>query len=160
MTQYNSSNVKLSNSQFNKLKLAIKNEAEVVSRLTSNMIANSDDETNFAQKLLLLNRQVIDLGKAFANNLPVNFKLSKPQLSKTVHLGARLGRLLDSLLQTGLPIMKNVLQTLAISVLIPLGLAAALSVADAGILKKILGLGTTTLIISNDKMEDNMKIVS
>ena len=56
MTQYNSLNVQLSNLPLNKLKSAIKNEAEVVSRLTSNMIGNSDDETNFAHKLLLPNR--------------------------------------------------------------------------------------------------------
>ena len=56
MTQYNSLNVKLSNSQLNKFKSAIKNETEVVLRLSSNMI--DDDETNFPHKLLLTNRQV------------------------------------------------------------------------------------------------------
>ena len=55
MTQYNSLNVKLSNSQLNKFKSAIKNEANVVLRLSSNMIDNSDDETNFPHKLLLTN---------------------------------------------------------------------------------------------------------
>ena len=54
MTQYNSLNVKLSNSQLNKLKSAIKNETEVVLRLSSNMIG--DNETNFPHKLLLTNR--------------------------------------------------------------------------------------------------------
>ena len=47
MTQYNSLNVKLSNSELNKLKPAMKNESEVVLRLSPNMIGNSDDETNF-----------------------------------------------------------------------------------------------------------------
>ena len=47
MTQYNSLKVKLSNSQLNKLKLAIKNEIEAALRLSSNMVGNSDDETNF-----------------------------------------------------------------------------------------------------------------
>ena len=56
MTQYNSLNVKLSNSQLNKLKSAIKNETEVVLRLSSNVI--SDNETDFSHKLLLINRQV------------------------------------------------------------------------------------------------------
>ena len=51
MTQYNSLNVKLSNSQLNKLKPAIKNETNVILRLSSNMICNSDDETNFPHKL-------------------------------------------------------------------------------------------------------------
>ena len=56
MTHYNSLNVKLSNSQLNKLKSAIKNETDFVLKLPSNMIGNSDDETNFLHKLLLTNR--------------------------------------------------------------------------------------------------------
>ena len=62
MTQYNSLNVKLSNSQLNKLKSAIKNETEIVLRLSSNMI--DDDDTNFPHKLLSINRQVANLRKA------------------------------------------------------------------------------------------------
>ena len=77
-------------------------------------------------------------------------KLSKTQLSKTVLLGEFPGRLLGPLIKTGLPLMKNVIKPLAKSVLILLGLTAAASAADAGIHKKILGSGTTTLIISND----------
>ena len=65
MTQYNSLNVKLSNSQLNKLKSAIKNETEVALRLSSNMIG--DDETNFLHKLLSTNRQVSNPRKAFAD---------------------------------------------------------------------------------------------
>ena len=52
MTQYNSPNVKLSNSQLNKLKSAIKNVTDVVLRLSSNMTGNSYNETNFLHKLL------------------------------------------------------------------------------------------------------------
>ena len=69
-----------------------------------------------------------------------------------------LGRLLRSLLKTGLPLMKNVIKPLGKSLLIPFGLTAAASAADAGIHKKILGSGTTTLTISNGEMED-IKIV-
>ena len=58
MTQYNNLNVKLSNSQFNKLKLRIKNGTGVTLNLSSNMIGNSNDETNFPNKLLLTNREV------------------------------------------------------------------------------------------------------
>ena len=61
MTQYNSLNIKLSNSQLNKFKSAIKNENEVVLRLSSNMIG--DNKTNFPHKLLLTNRQVSNLHK-------------------------------------------------------------------------------------------------
>ena len=77
MAQYNSLNVKLSNSQLNKLKSAIKNETEVVLRLSSNMIGNSDDDTNFPHKLLLTSRQVTNLCKAFSNYMSTDTKLSK-----------------------------------------------------------------------------------
>ena len=131
MTQYNSLNVKLSNSQLNKLKSAIKNKTEVVLRLSSNMIA--DNETNFPHKLLLTNRQVSNLRKVLGNYLSIDIKLSKTQLSKMIH-----SRLLGPLLKTGLPLIKNVIKPLARSVLIPLGLTAATSAADAGIHKKNL----------------------
>ena len=80
MTQYNSFNVKLSNSQLNKLKSAIKNETDAVLRLSSNMTDNSDDETSFSDKLLLTNRQVANLRRVFAK-YTTNIKLSKTQLS-------------------------------------------------------------------------------
>ena len=76
-----------------------------------------------------------------------------------IQSGRFLGRLLGPLLKKGLPLTKNVIKPLTKSVLIPLGLAASESAADAGVHKKILGSGTTTLIISNDEMEDIMNIV-
>ena len=82
MIQYNSLNVKLSNSQLNKFKSAIKNETEVVLRLSLSMIG--DDETIFPHRLLLTNRQVSNLGKAFANHSLADIKLSKTQLSKMI----------------------------------------------------------------------------
>ena len=76
-----------------------------------------------------------------------------------IELGRFLGKLLGPLLKTGLPLIKNVIKPLVKSVLIPLGLTAVASAADAGIHKKILGSGNTaTLIISKDKMEDIIKI--
>ena len=171
MTQYNSLNVKLSNSQLNKFKSAIKNETEVVLRLSSNMIG--DNETNFPRKLLLTNRQVANLHKAFANYLSTDIKLSKTQLSKMMQSGGFLGRRFGPLLKTRLPLIKNVIKPLAKSVLIPLGLTATASATDAGIHKKNLGSGhnrplssalhihplSTTLIISNNEMENIIKIV-
>ena len=130
MIQYNNLNVKLSNSQLNKLKLEIKNETEAVLRLSSNMIRNSNDETNFPHKLLLTNRQVTNLCKAFANNSSANIKLSKTHLSKIVQLGGFLDGRLDPLLKTGLPLMRNVIKPLTEIVLISLGLTAAASAAD------------------------------
>ena len=136
MTQYNSLNVKLSNSQLNKVKSAIKNETDVVLRLSSDMIANSDNETNFPHKLLLTNRQAANLCKAFANHTSTDIKLSKTQLSNMIQLGGFLGRLLGPLLKTGLPLIKSVIPPLTKSVLFQLGLTAAASAADGGIHKK------------------------
>ena len=134
MTQYNSLNVKLSKSQLDKLKSATKNETEVALRLSSNMIG--DNQADFTHQLLLTKRQVSNLRKAFASNSSTDIKFSKTQLSKMIQSGGFLGRLLGPLLKTGLPLISNVIKPLAKSVLIPLGLTAAASAADAGIHKK------------------------
>ena len=76
-----------------------------------------------------------------------------------IRSGCFLGRLQDPLLKTRLPLLKNAIKPLAKNVLIPLGLRAAASAAGTGIHKKTLGSGNTTLIISNDQMEDIIKIV-
>ena len=157
MTQYNSLNVKLSNSQLNKLKLSIKNETDVVLRISSNMVGDSNDNTNFPHELLLTNRQVANIRKAFGNHSSINFKLSKTQLSKMTKSGGFLGNLLGKLAG---PLMK-VAMPLAKNVLAPLGSlgSAAMSAIDGSIKKKMLGSGATTLIISNDEMDDSLKIV-
>ena len=99
------------------------------------MIDNSDDETNFSHKLILTNRQVANLCKAFAINSSFNIKLSKRQPSEMFQSGEFYGKLLGPLLNTGLPLTKNVIKPLAKSVLIPLGLTAATSASDAGVHK-------------------------
>ena len=146
-------NVKLSNSQLNKLKSAIKNETDVILRLSSNMIGNSDDETNFPDKLLLTNRQVANLRKAFANHTSSDIKLPKAQLTK-MKKGVFL-RFLAPLLRSGLPLLKSVIKPLGM-----LGLTAAASATDAKINKKILGSGNhTTLIISNDDLNNVLQVI-
>ena len=82
MTQYNSLNVKLSNSQLNKLNAAIKIESDVVLRISSSMVGNSNGNTNFPHELLLTDRQVVNIRKAFSNNLSRDAKFSKTQLLK------------------------------------------------------------------------------
>ena len=69
-----------------------------------------------------------------------------------------LGRLLGPLLKTGLPLMKHVIKPLAKSVLIP-GLTAAAAATDAAVHKKMFGSSMTPLIISNEEMNDIMKII-
>ena len=151
MTQYYSLNVKLSNSQLSKLKSAIKNETDFVLRISSNMVGNSSDNTNVPHELLLTNRQAANIRKAFANYLSTDIKLSKTQLSKMIQSGGFLGRLLDPLLKSGLPLMKSVIKPLAKSVLVPLGLTAA-AAADAGKHKKILRFGERPLPHNNNTM--------
>ena len=77
MIQYSSLNVNLSNSQLNKLKSPIKNGTDVGLRLLSNMVGNSNNKNNFPHELLLTNRQILSLRKAFANHTSVDIKLSK-----------------------------------------------------------------------------------
>ena len=115
--QYDSLNVKLSISQLNKLKSAIKNKTDLVLRLSSNMIG--DNERNFPHKLLLTNRQVANFRKAFANN---SSTVSKTQLSRVI--------------QSGLKLMKNIMKPLTKSVLIRLGLTSRILVEDSGLLLK------------------------
>ena len=97
MTQYNSFNVKLSNSQLNKLKSSIKNENDVVLRISSNMVSNSNDNINFPHELLLTNRQITNICRAFANHSSIDIKLSKAQLSKMIQSEEFLGNLLGKL---------------------------------------------------------------
>ena len=114
------------------------------------MIGNSDDdEINFPHKLFLTNRQVANLHKVFANHTSTNIKLSKTKMQKCGFV-----RLLARLLKSGLPLLKSVIKPLGI-----LGLTAAASATDAAINKKILGSGTTTLIVSNDEIKDILKII-
>ena len=87
MTQYSMLNVKLSNSQLSKLKPAIKNGPEVNLNLSSNLIGNSNNETNFPCKLLLTDTQASKIREDFANGSSANTKFSKTQLSKIIQSG-------------------------------------------------------------------------
>ena len=142
MTQYNTSNVKLSNLQLNKLKSGIKNGTELTLKISSNVPGDSNDKNNFLHKLLLTNTQVSKFRKVFANNSLANIKLSKTQLHKIWQAGGFLGRLLGPLLKTALSLIGNILKPLAKSVIIPLELTAAVAAAaatDVVIHKKMFG---------------------
>ena len=119
------------------------------------MVSNSNDNTNFPHELLLTNRQIANIRKALANHSSIDIKFSKTQLSKMMQsggiLGNLLGKLAGPLMKVAIPLAKNVLA--------PLGLSSAMSAIDGSIKKKMLGSGATTLIISNDEMDDILKIV-
>ena len=102
---------------------------------------------------MLTNRQILSLRKAFANHKSVDIKSSKAQLTKMQNGGFL--KFLMPLLKSGLPLLKSVVKPVGM-----LGLTAAALEADAAINKKVLGSGNhTTLIISNDDMQDLLKIV-
>ena len=103
------------------------------------MVGDSNDNTNFPHKLLLTNRQVANIPKAFAYHSSTDIKLSKTQLSKMIQLGGFLGKLAGPLMKVAMPLAKNVLA--------PLGLSAAMSAIDGSIKKKMLGSGATTLSV-------------
>ena len=105
---------------------------KVTLNLSSNVVGDSNGETNFPDRLLTYT-QVSRLRKTFANNSSANIKLSKTQLHKMGQSGEFLGRFQRPLLKTDFPLIKNVLKTLAKSVLISLGLTAAASATDAAI---------------------------
>ena len=76
MTKCNTLNVKLSNSQLNKLKSGIENGTKITSNPSLNFVAESNDKTNFPQKLLSINAPVSRIRKVFANGSSASMKFS------------------------------------------------------------------------------------
>ena len=132
MVEYNKVNVKLSDTQLKKLKSTVKDNTGTTLRMSLKMFNGND----LPHELLPTTRQKTKLRNSFNNNMSTDLKLSTAQISKIIQSGGFLG----PLLKTGLPLIKNVIKPLAKSVLIPLGLAAVASAADAGIHKKNIGI--------------------
>ena len=116
------------------------------------MNARMFSTNNLPHELLLTTRQTTKLRNAIENNMSTDIKLSKAQIIQFVgFLGSLLSKLAGPLMKVAAPLAQKVLA--------PLGLTAAMSAEDAGIQKKIHGSGTATLIISNEEMNDIIKIV-
>ena len=156
MVEYNKVNVKLSDSQLNNLKSAVGNKTGVTLRMNIKMFNGN----NLPPELLLITRPKTKFRNAFENNMLTDIKLSRTQISKIIQSGGFSGSLLSKivgpLMKVAVPITENILA--------PLGITAAPSAIDAGIKKKKQtkkkpGSGTATLIISNEEMNDIMKIV-
>ena len=128
MVGYTKVNVKLSDSQIKKL-----DNTGTTLRISLKMFNGN----NLPHELLLTTRQKTKVRNAFNNNMSTDLKLSKAQINEIIQPGGFLSKLLGPLLKTGLPLIKNVIKPLAKSVLIPLGLTAVASAADAGIHKNI-----------------------
>ena len=112
------------------------------------------NENNLPPELLLTTRQTTKPRDAIESNMSTDIKLSKAQISKIIQSGGLLYKILGPLLKTELPLLKSVIKPLGL-----LGLTAASSAIDAGVQKKIYGSERTALIISNEEMNDIMKIV-
>ena len=151
MVEYSKVNVKLSDTQPKKIKTAIKNKTGTTLRMNLKMLNGND----LPHELLLTTRQKTKLKNPFNSNMSTDLKLSKIQISKMIQPGGCLGSLLSKLtcqvMKVAIPLAKNALA--------PLGITAAASAIDAGIQKKIHGSGTTTLITSNEEMNDVIKII-
>ena len=128
MVEYSKVNVTLTDTQLKKLKTAVKNKTETILRISLKMF----DENDLPHELLLTARQ-IQLRNAFNNNMSINIKLSKAEMSKIIQSGGFLGSLLNKL--------------------------AAASAIDTEIQNKIHGLEKTTLIISNEEMIEIIKTI-
>ena len=150
MVEYKTVNAKLSNSQLNKLKSTVKNKQGT----TLKMNARKFNGNILPHQLLLTTRQTTKLRNAIENNMSTDIKLSKAQISKIIQSGGFLGKSFGPLLKTGLSLLKSVIKPLVL-----LDLIAASSAIDASVQEKIYGSGTTTLVISNEEMNDIMKIV-
>ena len=160
MVEYSKVDVKLSDNQLKKSKTAVKNKTGATLRMSFKMFNGNDLPHELLLTTRFNNNMSTDLKKkklrnAFNNNMSSDLKLSRAQISKIIQSGGVLGSLLSKLAG---PLMKVAIP-LAENVLAPLGITAAASAIDAGIQKKMHGVGITTLIISNEKMNDIMKIV-
>ena len=131
MVEYNPVNAKLSNSQLNKLKSAVKNKQRTTLRMNARMFNGN----NLPHELLLTTRQTTKLRNAIEDNLQTDIKLSKAQISKIIQSGGFLAKILGPVLKTGLPSLKSVIEALGL-----LGLTAASSAIDAGVQKRYMNL--------------------
>ena len=105
-------------------------------------------------ELSLTTRQKAKLRNAFNDNMSTDLKLSKAQVFKIIQSGGFLGllvrKLAGPLIKVAIPLAKNTLS--------PLGITAAAAAIDVGYPKRKNGSGITTLIISNEEMNDITKI--
>ena len=151
MVEYSKVNVKLLDTQLEKLKTAVKDKTGTTLRISLKMFNGND----LPHKLLLTTRQTTKLRNAFNNKISTDLKLSKAQISKIIQfegfLWSLLSKLAGLLMKVAIPSAKNVLAQL--------GITAAASVTDTGIRKKIAASVTTTLIILNKEMIGIMKTV-
>ena len=141
MVEYSKGNVKLSDTQLQKIKTAVKNKTGTTLRISFKMFNGKD----LPHELLLTTRQKTKLRNAFNNNMSTELKLSKAQISKLIQsegfLRSSLSKLEGPLMKVAIPSAENVLA--------PLGITVAASAIDAGI-QKTTTTTTTTWFWNNN----------
>ena len=152
MVQYNKIDLHLTKLQLKKIQDVVKNNNGTTIRLNN----KNFNKNQLIQELYLTEQQLNKLRKKIENNMSTDTKLSKVQINKIIKEAGNLGRLLinflPKLIKSAISIGKNILA--------PLGLSGAMSATDAAIQKKMYGSGMTTLIISNNDLNDLIKIVT
>ena len=152
MVEYNKIDLNLTDSQLKKLKNAIKNKNGTTIRLGN----ENFNKNELIHESYLTERQIKKLIGKIENNMSTDIKLSKAQINKIIKEGGNLGRLLMNflprLIKPTISIRKNILA--------PLGLSAAMSATDAAFQKNMYRSGNKTLIISNNDLNDLIKIAT
>ena len=151
MGQYNKINLHFSNLQLKKIQDPVKNNNGTTIRL----INKNFNKNQLLHEFYLTQKQVTKVIDKIKNNMSIDIKLSKVQINKIIKEGGNLGKLLmgflPKLIKPSVSSGKNILA--------PLGLSAAMSDTDAAIQKKMYDSRNTTLIISDNDMNDMIKIV-
>ena len=138
--------------QLKKIQDAVKNNNGTTIRLSY----KNSNKNKLIHELYLTEQQLNKLRKKIENNMSTDIKLSKVQINKIIKEGGNLGKLLMNFLS------KSIKPAISIgkNILAPLGLSAAMSATDAAVQKKMYGSGNNTLIISNNNLNDLIKIVT
>ena len=150
--QYNKLNLHLTNLQLKKIQDAVKNNNGTTLRIRN----KNFNKNQLIHELYLTQRQFEKLIDKIKNNMSTDIILSKLQINKIIKEGGNLGKLLMS----SLPKLIKPAISLGKNILAPLGLSAAMSTTDAAIQEKMYGWGNKTLIISDNDMNDLIRIVS
>ena len=152
MVEYNKIDLYLTESQLKKIQNAVKDKNATTIRLSN----ENFNENKLIYELYLTQKQMKKLIKKIENKMSTDIKLSKTQINQTIKEGGNLGRLLmnflPKLIKPAISIGKNILA--------PPGLSAAMSATDAAIQKNMYGSGMTTLLISNDDLDDLIRIIT
>ena len=152
MVQYNKIDLHLTNLQLKKIQDAVKNNNGTTIRLSN----KNFNKNNLLHEFYLTQKQTEKLVEKIKNNMSTDIKLSKVQINKIIKEGGKLGKLVISFL----PKLIKPAISLGKNILAPLGLSAAMSATDAAVQKKMYGSAITTLVISNDDLDDLIKIVT